>query len=91
MRHTRQEIQDTILEILRERISVDLGRSSVTEETGLLGQGVGIDSIEAVQLVLGLEASIGVFIDDDDMLPEHFQTIGTMIDLIERLEAASDQ
>lgn len=75
---------------LEERVAVAVPEGEMTETTGLLGQGIGIDSIETVQLVLGLEAALGVFIEDDDMLPENFRTVGSLLDLIERLQTRHD-
>jgi len=48
------------------------------EDTGLLGMGIGLDSVEIIQLVAGLEEEFNLTIDDDDLVPDHFFTIGSL-------------
>ena len=64
------------LELLEEK-----GR--LEENTGLLGKGIGLDSIEIVQLVAALEEEFGLTIDDDDLLPDYFETLGSLITFLE--------
>ena len=62
------------------------GRS--TNRPGLLGQGIGLDSVEVLQLVSAIEERYELTIDDDDLHREHFATLGTVVDFIaERLPA----
>ena len=53
------------------------------ENTGLLGKGIGLDSIEVIQLVAALEEEFDLTIDDDDLLPEHFNSLGDLITFLE--------
>lgn len=57
----------------------------VTEETGLLGQGVGLDSMEMLQLVAAAEERFDLTIDDDDLEPVHFHTVGTFVTFLEEM------
>ena len=59
------------------------GKGQLDESTGLLGKGIGLDSIEIIQLVAALEEEFDLTIDDDDLLPEHFQTIGDLINFLQ--------
>jgi len=59
------------------------GKGRLNENTGLLGKGIGLDSIEIIQLVVALEEEFGLTIDDDDLLPDHFQTLGGLITFLE--------
>lgn len=80
MRSTRAQILDVVDEVLRDRLQVT--ESVVVEDTMLLGQGLGIDSIEALQLVLGIEARFGIQIDDAALTPEQFRTVGDVVTLV---------
>jgi acyl carrier protein len=53
------------------------------EEMGLLGRGIGLDSIEVLQLVTAIEKEFDVTIDDDELLPEQFRSVGNLITFIE--------
>ena len=59
------------------------GKGQLGESTGLLGKGIGLDSIEIIQLVAALEEEFDLTIDDDDLLPDHFQTIGDLINFLQ--------
>lgn len=59
------------------------GKGQLDESTGLLGKGIGLDSIEIIQLVAALEEEFDLTIDDDDLLPDHFQTIGDLINFLQ--------
>jgi len=59
------------------------GKGQLDESTGLLGKGIGLDSIEIIQLVAALEEEFDLAIDDDDLLPDHFQTIGDLINFLQ--------
>ena len=57
------------------------------ESEGLLGRGLGIDSVEALQLIAAFEERFDLTIDDEVLEPELFETIGSLADFFEgRLE-----
>jgi acyl carrier protein len=47
-----------------------------------------IDSLGVHQLVTFLEATYGIEIDDEDLVPENFETLATIADMVERKERA---
>jgi acyl carrier protein len=51
---------------------------------GLLGRGIGLDSVEALQLALGLEHAFDIQIPDSDLTLELFATLGTLTAYVER-------
>jgi acyl carrier protein len=53
------------------------------DSTGLLGQGIGLDSVEALQLVGRMEEAFGLTIGDDELDAAHFRTVGTFVRFIE--------
>jgi len=68
--------------ILRDRLVLTDDRP-LDADTGLLGAGIGLDSFEVLQLVAALEERFGLTIDDDDLQPEHFRTVGTLVHFLE--------
>jgi acyl carrier protein len=71
-----------ILEWLRETLrALDLAPAdaSIDEHTGLLGQGVGLDSVEALQLVTAIEERFGLTLEDDELTADRFRTVGSLI------------
>lgn len=53
-------------------------------ETNLLEAGL-IDSYEIVELVMSLEDAFDIMIDPELVVPENFQTVTAITDLIERI------
>ena len=60
------------------------GKDQPEEKTGLLGKGIGLDSIEVIQLVAALEEEFDLTIDDDELLPGHFVSLGDLITFLEK-------
>ena len=48
----------------------------------LLGRGIGLDSMEALALVVGLEREFDMAIDDEDLTVDLFKTIGTLAEYL---------
>jgi acyl carrier protein len=87
---TRDELIGIIGAILHERLALAGNGAALDEDTGLLGAGIGLDSFEVLQLVGALEERFDLTIDDDDLLPDHFRTVGTLLRfLAPRLNGAS--
>ena len=69
----------------RLRELVPLSRDGALKESdGLLGRGIGIDSVEALELVAAMETEFGITVRDDELLPEHFETVGTFVTFVEQ-------
>lgn len=58
--------------------------SAIDEQTGLLGNGIGLDSVDALQLVAAAEQEFGITVPDDQLLPEHFETVGAFVTFVEQ-------
>jgi acyl carrier protein len=53
-------------------------------QTALLGRGIGLDSIEILELVAAVEEEFGFCIEDDELNAEAFRTVASLVDFIER-------
>lgn len=83
----RLAILDRLRALLAERLGF-VADGELVEATGLLGQGIGLDSVEVLQLVSGIEDAWGLTIADEDLRREHFATLGTVVRFVqERLPA----
>ena len=83
MRVKREEILARIREILNEGLKLAVNGDSLGEEVGLLGRGIGLDSIEVLQVVAATEEEFGLTIDDDELRPEYFFTLGSLVTFIQ--------
>jgi acyl carrier protein len=83
MDQNRQNIYKQIIEILG-RLNMIRSPEKLDENTGLLGRGIGLDSVEILQIVTAIEEEFDLSIDDDELEPSHFRSIDNLINFIER-------
>jgi acyl carrier protein len=57
---------------------VDMTPEMIETDAPLFGEGLGLDSIDALELVLGLEKEFGVIIPDAEVGRKVFQSVRTM-------------
>jgi len=62
--------------ILRE-IAVEHGKESLEPDENLLTQGL-IDSMGILKLVSFIESNFGIKVDNEDIVPENFETLNDM-------------
>lgn len=77
------EVTHELIQRLKELIITRLKLSDLTPEmidpdAPLFGEGLGLDSIDALELVLGLEKEFGVVIPDAEVGRKVFQSVRTM-------------
>ena len=51
-------------------------------ETGLYGAGLGLDSFDALRLLAALEEEFDITVDDRELTPSTFETIGSIASLV---------
>jgi len=69
--------------VLITEIAVDLGKKSLNPDEDLLEGGI-IDSLGIMKLVLFLEESYGIHVNDEDIIPENFQCLSSMVKFVEQ-------
>jgi acyl carrier protein len=76
----KAELKQAIVRSLRLPISPE----EIGDTTPLVGEGLGLDSIDLLEIVLELERSFGVKIRDQQTGSEAFQSIDAMADFVIR-------
>ena len=74
-----ESIRQRIIEELIEASESSLAPSEVTDETHLR-DGLGLDSLQAVTVIMGLEEVFEVEVDDDEI--DRLQTVGDVLRLL---------
>lgn len=69
--------------IIKELHLEDLTPADIDDEAPLFGEGVGLDSLDAVELVVQIQRHYGVEIQDMEEGRQAFQTINTLAEYIE--------
>jgi len=71
-----------IRRVLVEHLKVRVEPDQVQPDTPLFGTGLGLDSVDAVDLVVGLEKSSGIRVPDDARGRAGLRTVNTLISLM---------
>jgi acyl carrier protein len=59
----------------------------LSSDEPLLGSGI-VDSLGIMRLVSYIEEEFGVVVPEEDLVPEHFQTVTRLATFVERLQNA---
>ena len=83
MEITKREIEAVIRRLLVEDLQADAAQiQNADSSTPLLGRGIGLDSVEALRLSLGLENRFEIQIPDADLTVELFSSLGALTDYV---------
>jgi acyl carrier protein len=75
---TREALTQRVFEILRDDL-LDVG-VDFTPRSNLVA--AGLDSLAVTQLMLAIEESTGLWIDDSLLTPEHLESAESLADLV---------
>ena len=85
-RDLKRQVKDSIVSCLRLRIAPE----EIADDLTLFRTGLGLDSIDALELVLELERTYGVVIADENEGRRILQSVNTIADAIERQRAGGE-
>jgi acyl carrier protein len=84
--NTKGEIKNIIVEALNlEGMTAD----AIGDNDLLFDEGLGLDSVDALELVVSLEKAYGVKIDSEDANRESFKSVETLAALVDQLRDSS--
>lgn len=86
----RRELLELVRTVLVEDLHVRLDRGSIDPDLSLFGTGLGLDSVDTVDLVTHLERRTGVRVPDDAEARAWLRSVNTLIDLLEQRLGGSD-
>jgi len=69
--------------IIRELFLEGLTPDQIEDDQLLFGEGLGLDSMDALQLVLGMEKEFNLKIKKNDISQESFASVATLADYIQ--------
>ncbi len=80
---SRSELRQKIKAILVDRLKLDRAPESIGDEEPLFGsEGLGLDSIDALELVLGVEQEFGVKIENEEVGMEALSSVAGLAEFI---------
>jgi acyl carrier protein len=77
----KSELKHLIVETLRLE---DVEPDAIKDKEHLFGEGLGLDSIDALELVVAIEKTYGVLIEDEEVGFQAFASIDALADFVMR-------
>ncbi len=78
----RLDILSRVRRILIDNLGVRRAPNHIDPDTPLFGSGLGLDSVDAVELLICMEVEFGVRLPDDQVGKVDLRTVGTLVDLV---------
>ncbi len=69
--------------ILRDTLQIGDRADELQKDTPLLGNIPELDSMAVAMLITSIEEHFDIFVDDDDISAETFETFGSLCDFVE--------
>ena len=77
------DMKSQVKEMIIQRLKLeDMMPDDIDDKAPLFGEGLGLDSIDALELVLGVEQTFGVRIEDEASGREAFANIVALVEFI---------
>lgn len=85
---SEQQARERVKRVLIDSLRLEgMTPDAIGDDEPLFGEGLGLDSVDALELVVALEKEYGVRIDSESMRREDFTSVATLTGFIERLSA----
>ena len=81
----RRAVLQAIKEDLVERLQLEMKPEDIEDDVFLFGAGLSLDSIDTMEIMIGVQARFGVEIPEGDIAP--MRTINTLADFIQANQA----
>lgn len=76
----RKELLQRVKKIIINNLNLDLNDFEIDDDSGLFGTGLGLDSIDALDLVIGVEEEFGIKIGENEL--KVFRSVNSLVDYI---------
>ena len=87
----REQVLAEIRRILIANLDVRREPDEIDPDTPLFGSGLGLDSVDAVEIVVSLESTFGFSFPNEAAGRTAMRTVNSLVDLILWMEEADDE
>lgn len=74
----RAELKRSIKDLIIGRLKLEMSPDDIVDDAPLFGDGLGLDSIDALELVLGLEQKFGIKVEDEEVGKRIFASVDAL-------------
>lgn len=84
------DLHTRVKRLIIERLQLDgVSPEEIDNAAPLFGDGLGLDSIDALELVIGIEKEFGVRIQDEDVGSKALASVDALVDFLREAGVAS--
>ena len=76
----RKDLTHRLKETLVEHLDLDRRPDEIPDDCLLFGVGLGLDSVDALEILVAVETEFGIRIEDSDML--EIRSVNAIVDLV---------
>jgi acyl carrier protein len=76
------QLRGRIKRLIVDRLKLEVAPDAIGDDQPLFGEGLGLDSIDALELVLGLEQEFGVKVEDEEVGQEALSSVASLAEFV---------
>jgi len=80
----RERALAEVRKLLASIINFDGDPNDIDPDAGLFGTGLGLDSLDAVEVLIGLEIDLGIKLEGDDPMKLGLRSVNGVVDAVMR-------
>ena len=85
----RSQVLAKIKRIVINNLNLDLSEDQIDDDSPLFGTGLGLDSIDALDLVIGIEEGFSIKVGEDELYV--FKSVNSLVDYIMERQASGEE
>ena len=86
------DLRRKLKELLIDRLKFeDMTADDIGDDQPLFAGGLGLDSIDALEMVVMLESEFGIRVKNESSARDHFRSVATLADFVEQRLAETRQ
>lgn len=84
MSEAERGLEERVRNLIIQRLKLEISPEEIDVDAPLFGDGLGLDSIDALELVVGLEQEFSIEIPDADVGKRIFASVRSIADYVNR-------
>jgi acyl carrier protein len=76
------DLNGEIKRVIVEALNLDTSADQIQDDAPLFGDGLGLDSIDALEIAMAIEKRFGIKVQPDKETKKYFFSIATLADLV---------
>ena len=81
---SRNAIKTKVIDVIFTSLNLKhINRETVNETTSLMKDGLNLDSIDILELIVNFETTFGIKLEESESYAQYFKNIGSIVDFVE--------